>query len=80
MDAADPLGGYREQFLLDDPGLIYLNGNSLGPLSRPVLQRIQTMLRQEWGTDLARSWDHWVDLPAGPAMWWANWSAPRRGR
>ena len=22
------------------------------------------MLRQEWGTALARSWDHWVDLPA----------------
>ena len=64
MDAADPLGGYREQFLLDDPELIYLNGNSLGPLSRPVLRRMETMLRQEWGTGLARSWDHWVDLPA----------------
>jgi len=63
MDAADPLGGYREQFLLDDPGLIYLNGNSLGPLSRPVLRRMETMLRQEWGAGLARSWDHWVDLP-----------------
>src|ERR1700683_1539125 len=70
MDAADPLGGYREQFLLDDHGLIYLNGNSLGPLSRPVLRRMETMLRQEWGTDLARSWDHWVDLPtrAGDAV------------
>src|SRR5579863_5338206 len=64
LDAADPLAGYREQFLLDEPGLIYLNGNSLGPLSRPVLRRMEHMLRQEWGTDLARSWDHWVDLPA----------------
>jgi kynureninase len=64
LDAADPLGGYRRQFLFDDPSLIYLNGNSLGALPLPTLQRMQTMLREEWGTALARSWDHWVDLPA----------------
>jgi kynureninase len=64
LDAADPLGGYRERFLLDDPGLIYLNGNSLGALPLPTLHRMETMLRQEWGTALARSWDHWVHLPA----------------
>ena len=26
---------------------------------------MQTMLREEWGTALARSWDHWVDLRPG---------------
>jgi kynureninase len=63
LDAADPLRGYRERFALDDPSLIYLNGNSLGALPRATLARMQTMLREEWGTALARSWDHWVDLP-----------------
>ena len=64
MDAADPLAGYRERFLLEDPALVYLNGNSLGPLPRATIRRLETMIRGEWGTALARSWDHWVDLPA----------------
>jgi kynureninase len=64
LDAADPLAGYRERFLLGDPGLIYLNGNSLGALPRATMARLETVYRQEWGTALARSWDHWVDLPA----------------
>jgi kynureninase len=63
MDAADPLAGYRERFLLDDPALVYLNGNSLGPLPRATIRRLETMINGEWGTALARSWDHWVDLP-----------------
>jgi kynureninase len=63
MDAADPLAGYRERFLLDDPALVYLNGNSLGPLPRATIRRLETMIGGEWGTALARSWDHWVDLP-----------------
>ena len=64
LDAADPLAGYRERFLLEDPALIYLNGNSLGALPRATLARMETVFREEWGTALARSWDHWVDLPA----------------
>jgi kynureninase len=64
LDAADPLGGYRERFLLDDPALVYLNGNSLGALPLAVLHRMEAMLREDWGTALARSWDHdWMDLP-----------------
>ncbi len=64
LDAADPLGGYRERFLVGEPGLIYLNGNSLGALPLATLRRMDRMLQEEWGTALARSWDHWVDLPA----------------
>ncbi len=63
LDAADALGGYRERFLIEDPALVYLNGNSLGALPLAILHRTEAVLREEWGGALARSWDHWVDLP-----------------
>src|SRR5689334_497733 len=63
LDADDPLSGFRARFALDDPSLVYLNGNSLGALPRATLRRHQDVIREEWGTALARSWDHWVDLP-----------------
>ncbi len=63
LDAKDPLGGYRERFALDDPSLIYLNGNSLGALPLATMRRLEDIIRSEWGTALARSWEHWVDLP-----------------
>jgi kynureninase len=63
LDVADPLGGYRERFAFEDPSLIYLNGNSLGALPLATMRRLERMVSEEWGAALARSWDHWVDLP-----------------
>ncbi len=63
LDLTDPLAGYRDRFALDDPSLIYLNGNSLGAMPRAIMGRLDHIVREEWGTALARSWDHWVDLP-----------------
>jgi kynureninase len=63
LDADDPLAGFRDRFALDDPSLVYLNGNSLGALPRATLRRLEDVLRGEWGAALARSWEHWVDLP-----------------
>jgi kynureninase len=63
LDAADPLAGYRDRFALDDPTLIYLNGNSLGALPLATMRRLESVIRSEWGDALARSWDHWVELP-----------------
>jgi kynureninase len=63
LDASDPLAGYRDRFALDDPSLIYLNGNSLGAPPLATMRRLESMIRSEWGGALARSWDHWVDLP-----------------
>jgi kynureninase len=63
LDEADPLGGYRARFFLEDPDLIYLNGNSLGAPPLATIRRLETMIKTEWGTALATSWDHWVDLP-----------------
>jgi kynureninase len=64
LDAADPLAGFRERFVFDDPSLTYLNGNSLGRLPKATRQRLEQVINTEWGAALGRSWDHWVDLPA----------------
>jgi kynureninase len=65
LDAADPLAPLREQFVLP-PGLIYLDGNSLGVLSKATAARVQQVVTQEWGEGLIRSWNSagWIDLPA----------------
>ena len=64
LDAADALAPLREQFSLP-PGLIYLDGNSLGVLPKATAARVQQVVQQEWGVDLIRSWHTagWIDLP-----------------
>ena len=62
-DADDPLASFRERFAIDDPSLIYLDGNSLGRLPLATAERIAGVVRREWGTGLVRSWAHWVGLP-----------------
>ena len=62
-DAADPLASFRERFVVDDPSLIYLDGNSLGMLPLTTADRIAGVVRREWGTGLVRSWAHWIELP-----------------
>ncbi|BCL17855.1 kynureninase [Micromonospora sagamiensis] len=60
-DAADPLAGLRDRFVITDPELIYLDGNSLGRLPAATPQALDRLVRQEWGTDLVRSWSSWID-------------------
>ena len=64
MDARDPLAPLRAQFELP-PGVIYLDGNSLGAMPRAALARAQEVITQEWGTGLIRSWNTagWFELP-----------------
>ncbi len=64
LDAADPLAPLREQFALP-PGVIYLDGNSLGPLPKAAAARVQQVVHDEWGRDLIRSWNTagWITLP-----------------
>ncbi len=55
-DNADPLAGLRDEFLL--PGdVIYLDGNSLGPLTRRARERLVQTADREWGQGLIRSWN-----------------------
>ena len=54
--------------LFDLPkGMIYLDGNSLGPLPRAVPDRVAHVVRQEWGHMLITGWNKagWMDLPRG---------------
>ena len=46
-----------------EPGLVYLDGNSLGMLPAATAQRLAEVITQDWGTGLIRSWAHWMDLP-----------------
>jgi kynureninase len=64
LDAADPLAGWRERFALPD-GVIYLDGNSLGPLPKATAGVLEDVVRRQWGRDLITSWNRhgWVDLP-----------------
>jgi kynureninase len=65
LDRDDPLAHLRDQFVIDDPDLIYLDGNSLGRLPRRSVERLRTVISEEWGGGLIRSWNqHWMDLPA----------------
>jgi kynureninase len=64
-DAADPLRIFRDRFALPD-GVVYLDGNSLGPLPRATRSRLDAALHHEWGQGLIRSWNDadWIAAPA----------------
>ncbi len=48
-------------------GVIYLDGNSLGPLPRAASERVNNMLVKEWGQMLITGWNKagWMGLPTG---------------
>lgn len=64
LDAEDPFAPLRDEFALPD-GLIYLDGNSLGPLPRRTAARLRAVIETEWGRDLIGSWNSagWIDAP-----------------
>jgi kynureninase len=64
LDERDPLRGKRDAFVIPD-GVIYLDGNSLGPLPKAALRELKLAAEQEWGQGLIRSWNAagWFDLP-----------------
>jgi kynureninase len=64
LDQTDSLAGFRSRFVIQNPGLIYLDGNSLGRLPLVTAEQLQTVVRQEWGTDLINGWNkHWWEAP-----------------
>lgn len=70
LDSNDSLAGFRDRFTLpDDDNIIYLDGNSLGPLPASVPQRMKEAIESEWGRSLVRGWNDagWIDLPSRAA-------------
>jgi kynureninase len=63
-DSADPLRGFRDRFVIPE-GVIYLDGNSLGPMPRTAAGVLGRTIEQEWGHDLIRSWNSagWFEMP-----------------
>jgi kynureninase len=63
-DAQDPLRSLKDQFSLP-PGVIYLDGNSLGVLPKATAARVAKVVTQEWGVGLIRSWNTagWFESP-----------------
>jgi kynureninase len=65
LDRQDTLASYRERFVSSDPGLIYLDGNSLGRLPKSVIERMKVLVEEEWGADLIRGWNKgWWEAPS----------------
>ncbi len=64
LDQQDPLRPLRDQFDVP-PGVIYLDGNSLGVLPKATSARVANAVTHEWGQDLIKSWNSagWFTLP-----------------
>jgi kynureninase len=64
LDAADALAGFRERFAIPDPGVVYLDGNSLG---RPPVAALEAVARlgATWAGALIRGWEEegWLERP-----------------
>ena len=56
LDAADPLRGMQYLFRLP-AGVIYLDGNSLGPPPKSAFAELEKTAQHEWGEGLIRSWN-----------------------
>jgi kynureninase len=55
----------KAMFDLPD-GVIYLDGNSLGPMPKAAAARVARTVTEEWGQLLIRGWNKagWMDMPA----------------
>ena len=64
LDAADPLRGVRDRFVLPK-NTIYLDGNSLGAMPKATSPHLREVIERQWGEDLITSWNkhNWIDWP-----------------
>lgn len=64
LDARDPLAKFRDEFVIDDAGTIYMDGNSLGRLPKRTIARVREIVENEWGKRLVRGWgEGWMEAP-----------------
>ncbi len=64
LDAQDPLSVFRGRFVITDPDLIYLDGNSLGRMPAAAADLAADLVQRQWGDRLIRSWNEgWWEAP-----------------
>jgi len=64
LDVDDKLASFRDLFLIHDPSLIYLDGNSLGILPKSAQAKAREVVDEQWGKDLIRGWNKgWWEAP-----------------
>ena len=61
LDAADTLAKYKDEFVITDRDICYLDGNSLGRLPKRTVDLVHRYLTEEWGSELVTGWSHWID-------------------
>ena len=61
LDRNDPLAHFKADFVVSDPQMCYLDGNSLGRMPIATVESINNFLTQEWGRELVTGWGHWID-------------------
>ena len=61
LDKNDPLARFKSQFVITDPEMCYLDGNSLGRLPKSTITAITDFMNKEWGPEVVTGWSHWVD-------------------
>lgn len=61
LDMQDGLARYRSEFLIADPELCYLDGNSLGRIPKRTIDSLQHFLVDEWGAKIVDGWADWID-------------------
>ena len=69
LDRADPFSALTRRFRLP-AGVVYLDGNSLGPLPRASEAAVRRATAAEWGRLLVGGWNaaDWIGLPARTAV------------
>ncbi len=61
LDRNDPLAHFKSQFVVSDPEICYLDGNSLGRLPKATVNALNSFMVDEWGPEVVTGWGHWVD-------------------
>ena len=61
LDKNDPLAHFKSQFVISEPEMCYLDGNSLGRLPKATITAINDFMVKEWGPQVVTGWSHWVD-------------------
>ena len=63
LDRLEPLRAFRKRFVIADPELIYVDGNSLGRRPKETAGALKA-LADDWAARLVGGWEDWIAWPA----------------